>query len=96
MILNVIERQLALDMWQISGSVGARSGSGFTLTKLVSPLTGAGITEIRVVVWPATEYEEVTGLSALQPGNKVSVRGLLFHNTGTTSLVARTVRKQDR
>ena len=95
MIQNVVAFQVTLRMSQISGSVGTRSASGFTLTELPSPLRGVGITQIQVVVWPATEYEEVSGLSGLKAGNKVSVRGLLFHATGTPSLVARKVRKQD-
>jgi len=73
---------------------GAPSGFIFNVTNLPSLFTSAGITQIRVQTSSQTEFEGVSGVSALNSGDTVSLRGLLFASSPNPVLIADKVRKR--
>jgi hypothetical protein len=78
---------------QITASVASVNGSTITLNNLPGQFTAAGILQIAVRTSSLTEFENVPGVGALNPGDIVSVRGLLFNATLPT-VVAEKVRKR--
>ena len=78
---------------QITASVASVNGGTITLNNLPGQFTTAGITQIAVRTSSLTEFEDVSGTGALNPGDIVSVRGFLFSTTPPT-LVAEKVRKR--
>jgi hypothetical protein len=80
-------------MSHVTGSVSVTSATNFTLSSLPSLFTSVGITAIQVKVDPTTKFNNVAGLSVLAVSDVVSVRGLLFNDSGTATLVAAKVRK---
>ena len=86
--------RLRLRMSQVTASVATKTGNGFTLGALPSIFTSAGVSEIQVPASLDTSFESVSGLAALNPGDVVSLRGLLFRATSSPTLAARKVRKR--
>lgn len=61
--------------------------SSFVVDQLPSLFQSQGITQITVRVTPGeTEFEDVSGLSALNANDTVSLRGLLFRNVANTAM----------
>ena len=92
--------QVQLEPSEVTGSVTATNTSGnppsFTLGTLPSFFTNAGITSIQVDVLSNTQFETeedqmMSGLSSVQTGETVSVRGLLFNTMTTPTMVAEKV-----
>jgi Domain of unknown function (DUF5666)/Domain of unknown function (DUF4382) len=79
---------------QITASVASVNGSTITLNNLPGQFIAAGITQIAVQTSSLTEFEDLSGVGALIPGEIVSVRGFLFNGTPPT-LVAEKVRMHD-
>jgi hypothetical protein len=79
---------------QITASVASVNGSTITLNNLPGQFTAAGITQIAVRTSSLTEFEDLSGVGALIPGEIVSVRGFLFNGTPPT-VVAEKVRMRD-
>lgn len=79
---------------QISGTVAAVSAPNFTVTNLGSLFTSAGVNQIQVQTSSKTGFEGVTGVSALNVNDAVSIRGLLFKSAGDPALIAEEVRKR--
>jgi len=74
---------------------GAPAPPNFVLGSLPGLFTNAGITSIGVQTSSSTQFENVTGVSALTDQNIVSVRGLLFSNgANPPQLIAAKVRKR--
>ncbi len=86
--------RVRLRMSQFTASVATRSGNGFTLGALPSVFTRAGVSEIQVPISLDTSFENVSGLAALNPGDVISLRGLLFRATSSPTLAAQKVRKR--
>lgn len=80
----------------ITAQIASISGANFVLTNLPALFTTANpsITQMEVMTFSDTEFEDVSGLSALSAGNIVSVHGLLFNTAGTPTVVAEKVRKR--
>lgn len=80
----------------ITAQILSISGANFVLTNLPALFTTANppITQMEVMTFSETEFEDVSGLSALASGNTVSVSGLLFNTAGTPTVVAEKVRKR--
>jgi len=75
-----------------AGSIAPRNVSVDTLPSL---FMSAGISSIDVQTSSNTDFEGVSGLTALADGNTVSLRGLLFKNAALSpELVATKVRKR--
>ena len=95
--------QVQLEPSEVTGTVTAtNTGSTpptFTLGNLPSFFTSAGITSIQVDVLSNTRFETeedqmMSGMSSVQTGDKVSVRGLLFNTMTTPTMVAEKVVKR--
>jgi len=78
---------------ELTATIAAISSPSFTLNGLPPLLTGATppITEIQVDTQTGTNFENITGVSALADGDTVSVGGLLFNTASTPTLVAERV-----
>jgi Domain of unknown function (DUF5666)/Domain of unknown function (DUF4382) len=95
--------QVQLEPSEVTGTITATSTGStpptFTLANLPSFFTSAGITSIQVDVLSTTQFETeedqmMSGLSSLQTGDTVSVRGLLFNTMTTPTMVAEKVVKR--
>jgi hypothetical protein len=74
--------------------IGTPSANKFNITGLPSLFTANGITQIEVRTFSGTTFEGVSGVSALLPGDMVSVRGLLFFNLGSPVIEVDKIRKR--
>ena len=92
--------QVQLGSARVTGTISAVNAGGnpqtFTLANLPLSFTKAGISSIQVDVLSTTQLETeedqmVSGLSALNMGDTVSVRGLLFNTMTTPTMVAEKV-----
>ena len=95
--------QVQLEPSEVTGTVTATNSSStpptFTLGKLPPFFTNAGISSIQVDVLSNTEFETeedqmMSGLSSVETGDTVSVRGLLFNTATTPTMVAEKVVKR--
>jgi hypothetical protein len=86
--------RVRLSMSQFTGSVALVNAPNFTVNGLPTLFTSAGINQVQVQTSSATEFEGVSGVSALNVSNTVSLRGLLFKTAGDPILVAKKVRKR--
>jgi hypothetical protein len=64
------------------------------LGSLPSLFTNASISQLEVEAVQGTDFENVSGLSALAANDQVSVAGLLFHSSGGPLVVAARVEKR--
>ncbi len=84
-------------MTQFTANVkaGSIAPPNFSVDTLPALFTSAGITNIHVQTSSNTDFEDVSGVTALADGNTVSLRGLLFKNVALSpELVTKKVRKR--
>ncbi len=89
--------RVRLRMTQFTANVKAGSivPPNFSVDTLPALFTSAGISSIHVQTSSNTDFEGVSGVTALADGNTVSLRGLLFKNGALPpELVAKKVRKR--
>ena len=89
--------RVRLRMTQFTANVKAGSivSPNFSVDTLPALFTSAGITSIHVQTSSDTDFEGVSGVTALADGNTVSLRGLLFKNGALSpELVVKKVRKR--
>jgi hypothetical protein len=88
--------RVRLKMSQFTATVASvTNASTFVVnTQPGSLLANAGISQIQVQTSSQTEFEGVTGVSALVTNDAVSLRGLLFGPASGPTLVAKKVRKR--
>lgn len=89
--------RVRLRMTQFTANVKAGSimPPNFSVGTLPALFTNTGINSIHVQTSSETDFEVVSGVSALVDGNTVSLRGLLFNNgTLPPELIAKKVRKR--
>lgn len=88
--------RIRLRMSRLTARVSAKSGSNFTVSNLPSLFTTANpaINQIEVRTSSQTDFENVSGVAALNVGDSVSLRGLLFKTTATPVLLAKKVIKR--
>ncbi len=84
-----------LRMSRFTATVASVAAPNFTVNNLSSLFTSAGISQIQVQTSSSTEFEDVSGVSALAAGNMVSLRGLLFKSSPDPVLIASKVRKRE-
>jgi len=84
-----------LRMSRFTATVASVAAPNFTVNKLSNLFTEAGISQIQVQTSSSTEFEDVSGVSALAAGNTVSLRGLLFKSSPDPVLIASKVRKRE-
>ncbi len=92
---SITTSQVRLETSQVSGQVQSVNGDTFVLGNLPSLFTSAGITSIQVTTSSATEFEDISGASALAAGQNLAVQGFLFNSTTPPTLVATKVRLVD-
>ncbi len=76
----------------IRGRVTSKGPNFVDITPTGAQFTSQGITSLRVVIDPTTLFTN-TSLSGLNPGDTISVRGLLFLVFGSPQMLAKTVRR---
>jgi hypothetical protein len=95
-VITVSADNVTLEPTQLAGVVGTVNATGvppsFTLLQLSPFLTHSNISLIDVDTVAGTVFIDVTGIGAVQAGDKVFVGGLLFNTTGAPTLVAERVR----
>src|SRR5947208_7187003 len=81
-ILTITTNRVRLRMTQFTANVKAGSivPPNFSVDTLPALFTNAGISSIHVQTSSNTDFEGVSGVTALADGNTVSLRGLLFKN----------------
>lgn len=87
--ISITSSRITLERSQMTGQVQAPAGSGFTLTGLSSPFPAS----VKVDASQA-KFENVSGVSGLNAGDTVSVKGLLFGPAASPTVVAQKVRKR--
>lgn len=89
---------VTLETSEITGTVGAVNALAtpvnFTLGGLPSLFTNAKITQLEVEPVMGTDFENVSGLSALNPSDSVSVAGLLFNTSSGPVVIAERVERR--
>lgn len=82
-----------LESSELTATVDTVDPPSFTLDELPPLFTGAtpAITELDVETVAGTNFENITGVSALAGGDKVSVGGLLFNTASVPTIVAERV-----
>ena len=89
--------RVRLRMTQFTANVkaGSIAPPNFSVDTLPALFTNAGISSIHVQTSSNTDFEGVSGVTALADGNTVSLRGLLFKNGALSpELVVKKVRKR--
>jgi hypothetical protein len=98
-LINISADSVSLEGSELFGTVGAMNVGGtppgFTVVPASPIFAHAGISLIQVDTLPATRFIDVSGVSGLTAGDKVSVGGLLFNTAGTPTMVAARVRKRN-
>jgi hypothetical protein len=91
--ISISTSSIRLTETELTASVKSVNGSLIKLQNLPAQFGMAGITEIQVQTSQQTEFENISGAGALNPGDLISVRGLLFKAT-PPALAAEKVRKR--
>ncbi len=91
--ITITASNLRLESSELTATVDTVAPPSFTLDQLPPLFTGAtpAITEIDVETVTGTNLENISSVSALAPGNTVSVGGLLFNTANTPTIVAERV-----
>ena len=95
--VTITTNRVRLRMTQFTANVKAGSivPPNFSVDTLPALFTNAGISSIHVQTSSNTDFEGVSGVTALADGNTVSLRGLLFKNAALSpELVVKKVRKR--
>jgi hypothetical protein len=91
---TVTTDRVKLHTSQFTGTVMSINDPNFIVNGLPALFTSNGINQVQVQTSSGTEFEGVSGVSALATGNNVVLRGLLFKTAGDPILVAKKVRKR--
>lgn len=88
--------RVRLTMSHFTARVSSKSGSAFLVSNLPGLFTSANppIAQIEIRTSTGTNFEGVSGVAALNLGDTVSLRGLLFKTGGNPVLAAKKVRKR--
>jgi len=91
---SVVTDRVRLRRSRFTAKVKSKTGDTFIVDNLPSIFTGANpaITEIEVRTSPQTNFNKVANVGALNVGDTVSLRGLLFKTAGSPVLLAGKVR----
>ena len=93
--IAVTADRVRLRFSQLTANVSALASPNFSVGQLPALFTINGITSIHVQTSSKTDFDGVTGVTALVNGDTVSLRGLLFKNGASApELIAKKVRKR--
>lgn len=91
--------QVHLEPSQATGSVMAINPNAtppnFSLGNLPPLFTNSGTSALQVEMLPTTTFEDISGLSGLNNGDRVSAGGFLFNSTNPPTMVAERVVKRE-
>ena len=91
---------VTLEASEITGTVSAVNASAtppnFTLGGLPPLFTKAGINQLGVEPVTGTDFENISGLSALSPNDHVSVAGLLFNPASGPVIIAERIAQRQQ
>jgi len=91
---------VTLEASEITGTVSAVNASAtppnFTLGGLPPLFTKAGINQLEVEPVTGTDFENISGLSALSPNDHVSVAGLLFNPASGPVIIAERIAQRQQ
>ncbi len=73
---------------------GGPNGNNFNVGNLPTLFTANGVNLIEVQTCSQTNFDNMSGISALTDGTTVSLRGLLFKSSANPILIADKVRKR--
>jgi Domain of unknown function (DUF4382)/Domain of unknown function (DUF5666) len=92
--MSIVTDRVRLRMSRFTAKVKSKSGDTFIVDNLPSLFTTANpaVNEIEVRTSAQTNFNDVQNVSALNVGNTVSLRGLLFKTAGNPALLASKVR----
>jgi len=90
---TVTTDRVKLHTSQFTGTVTSINDPNFAVNNLPTLFTSNGINQVQVQTSSATEFEGISGVSALAVTNNVVLRGLLFRTAGAPVLFAKKVRK---
>jgi hypothetical protein len=95
--MSVMTDRVRLRMSRFTAKVKSKSGDTFIVGNLPSLFTSANppVNEIEVRTSAQTNFNNVGNVGALNVGNTVSLRGLLFKTAGDPVLVASKVRLRE-
>jgi hypothetical protein len=89
---------ISLEPSEITGSVSAVNASAtppnFTLGNLPPLFTKASVNQLEIEPVTGTDFENISGLTALNPNDFVSVAGLLFNTASGPVVIAERVEKR--
>jgi hypothetical protein len=91
---SVDASRVTLKKSSVTGTITAISGADITIGSLPALFTSAGITQIVVRTSASTSVEGPASVGALQVGNIISARGLLFRTASDPVMIAKRVRKR--
>jgi hypothetical protein len=91
---TITTSRLRLRMSQFTAPVASVAAPNFVVNGLPSLFISNGVNQLQVQTSSRTEFEAVTGVTALKVSDTVSLRGLLFGSSGEPVLVAKKVRKR--
>jgi len=91
---TVTTDRVKLHTSQFTATVASINDPNFVVIGLPALFTSNGINQVQVQTSSGTEFEGISGVSALATGNNVVLRGLLFKTAGDPILVAKKVRKR--
>lgn len=91
---TITTSRLRLRMSQFTAMVASVAAPNFAANGLPSLFISNGVNQVQVQTSSGTEFEAVTGVTALKVSDTVSLRGLLFGSSSEPVLVAKKVRKR--
>ncbi len=80
--------------WMTTKVASKIDASTFTMNNLPGMFGSAGISSMKITTSAQTTFDGVSGVSALNVGDTVSVRGPMFTASGTPTIVASKVQKR--
>jgi hypothetical protein len=80
--------------WMTAKVASKIDANTFTLNNLTGLFGTAGVSSMKISTSMQTVFENVTGASALNVGDTVSIRGTMFIASGTPTMVASKVQKR--
>jgi len=80
--------------WVAAKVASKTDATTFTMNNLPSMFTSTGLSTMKISTFGQTEFDGVSGMSAMNVGDTVIVRGPLFSGNGAATMIAARVQKQ--
>ena len=80
--------------WFTAQGASKIDASTFTVNNLPGMFAPAGINAVKIVTSSGTEFENISGVAALNVGDTVSLRGPMFMASGNPTMIASKAQKR--